>query len=179
MGTASPLAADRTVVGDVALLNAREHVDRFADLIVRASSDAAFRNTSVPSATVRKDVVDWLTANPDWTVQLVVVGTEDVGYVALHPPILTEEAEAYADCLETETYVLPRWQRKGVASAAWALVLPTLPPSSRLVAELWADNAPARQRLEKEGWQPAGTHWWQHPSREEINGLCLRYVRTV
>jgi len=155
-----------------------ETMSGFAHLIVEASADPAFYNNQIPKAATPECAIAWFRKSK-WVIWLISGGGAPIGYLSLHTPSLTEDAERFLGFLETDSYLLPPYRGKRLMTAAWDVVLATMPEGTLLVAEIWENNTSSQKRLEREGWQLAGTYWWQHPNQPDVNGACLRYTYTV
>lgn len=153
-------------------------ITRFAEVIVQASADPAFFNNEIPNMSDLETAREWF-ANSDWQIWLISEPEGDIGYLSLHTPVLTEDAERFDGYLETDSYLLPEYRGRRLMTAAWQQVFSTLPRGTCLVAEIWEANTSSRKRLERDGWTFVGTYWWQDPTRPEVNGSCLRYTYTV
>lgn len=157
---------------------ARESVTAITAVLCAAADDQARSATSVPALRSPADAEAWL-AVCGWNMWVVLVAGEPAGWVALHAPDLDEDADMYADYRETDTYLLPRFRGHRHVSAAWSLVFTVLPPGTRLVGEVWADNTASRRRLERDGWTLVGYYGWASRRIPGVHGQCARYVYTV
>lgn len=153
-------------------------ITRFAELIVHASADPAFYNNEIPNMSDLETVRQWF-AVANWQIWLISETEVDIGYLSLHTPVLTEDAELFDGYLETDSYLLPPYRGRRLMTAAWEQVFATLPHGTHLVAEIWDTNTSSQRRLERDGWTHVGKYFWQDPTQPEVNGSCVRYTYTI
>lgn len=149
-----------------------------SSVLVRAAEDPALDNTSVPRLLNTALVEAWFTS-VDWSMWVIVVDDIPVGYIALHAPQLTENAEAFEKHIEADTYLFAEYRGRRVVPQAWALLKPSLPLGAQFVAEIWEDNAASIRCAERAGWVFVGRYYWQSASDPADGGWCRRYTYSL
>lgn len=148
------------------------------DVLIAASTDSALANTSVPALPTASAAEAWL-HDAGWDMWVVTVDGVPAGYVALHAPDLSHDADRFSNHREVDCYLLPQFRGQRWMARAIAALTRALPPGTNLVAEIWVDNQASLRLAEREGWSYEGTVFWQNEKDPDDKGWCRRYAFTV
>jgi hypothetical protein len=155
----------------------RDGLETFAKfLLFMTSEEAVADDTYFPIVSSIDEAVDWLLSFPSET-WLVEFEKSVAGILMVHRPQSEEIPDGY---LETGTFIVKQFRRRGIASAAWAMAEPQLAGRVIGLAGIpWETNLASIARLRKSGFTRHSRIWYQAQQTNERSGWCEMWLKEL